>query len=58
MLLMPRDDIPVKVHFWMAMISPVLLPFKSKIIEGIVSYSEQRVLRQLGYVEGVITITG
>lgn len=49
---MPRNAIPLKVQFWLVIIAPTLMPFKSQIMEGTVSYNLQRVLRQLGYDQG------
>lgn len=54
---MSRDEIPLKVVFWLAIIFLFLLPFKSKVLEGTISYNPQSVIRQLGYVEGEIMVT-
>lgn len=56
--MMPKDDILVKIHLFLAIVTPTLLPFMSEIIEVIVSYNPQRVLRQLGYDRGANIITG
>lgn len=48
----PNGDIPLRVHFWVAITPLVLFPFKSETIEGVVSYNPQRVLGQFGYDQG------
>lgn len=58
LLLMPRNDILVKIHLWLAMIAPAQLPFKSEIIDNTISYNPQRVLRQLGYDQKANMVTG
>lgn len=57
MPLILRNDIPMKVHFGFAIIAPTLLPFKSEITEGTVSYNLQRVSIQIEYDQGATMIT-
>lgn len=43
---------------WMAIITPTLLPFVTKSKAGAVSYNPQRVMRQLGYDQSAIQVSG
>lgn len=47
----------MKILFWLTMI-PTLLPFKFETSEGTVSYNTERVIRQLGYDQSVVIVTG
>lgn len=43
---------------WLAIIVPTLLPFITESKVGVVSYNPQRVMRQLGYDQSAIQISG
>lgn len=54
----PPRMISTELAAWLAIISPTLLPFMTESKTGIVSYNPQRVMRQLGYDQPAIQITG
>lgn len=43
---------------WMTMVAPTLLPFITESKTGAVSYNPQRVMRQLGYDQSAVQISG
>lgn len=43
---------------WMTMVTPTLLPFITESRTGTISYNPQRVMRQLGYDQSAIQISG
>lgn len=45
--MMPKDEFPMNMVIWLSMMSPMLLPFKSEITEGVVNYNPQGVMRKL-----------
>lgn len=52
-----KGKYPPEGTFFVIILALALLPFKSKTMEGTISYNPQRVLRQLGYDQGAIMIT-
>lgn len=40
--MIPNDKVLIKVLTWLAMISPVLLPFKLKTAEDTISYNHSK----------------
>lgn len=51
-------EVWMDIWTWLAIISPTLLTVITKSKTGAVSYNPQRVVRQLGYDQSVIQITG
>lgn len=56
--MVPRIDIPHVVLFLLAIIAPGLLTLKLDTKESVASYSLQRILRQFGFDQGTVWITG
>lgn len=54
----PTRIISTELTVSLAIIAPTLLPFITKSKTGVVSYNPQRVMRQLGYDQSAIQITG
>lgn len=55
---MPQANIPPAVFFLLVIVTPVLLPSKLAGSESVVSYSDQRVLRQFGFNQRAVWIVG
>lgn len=56
--MMPRENIPPKILFLLAVVALSLLPSKLETKESVASYNPQRMLRQFNFDQGSVMIKG
>lgn len=56
--MMPRENIPPKILFLLAVVALSLLPSKLETKKSVASYNPQRILRQFNFDQGSVMITG
>lgn len=54
----PATVVSTELATWLAIIAPTLLPFVTESKARVVSYNPQRVMRQLGYDQSAIQLSG
>lgn len=56
--LVPRIDIPPRILFFLTVVAPVLIPSKLESNRTIISYNPQGIMKQFGFDQGSLIITG
>lgn len=57
-ILLSKDEVGMKILIWLAIMSPTLIPLVTNTTDGVISYNPQRVMRQLGYDQLTVMVTG